>query len=161
LPLSAENVTVATFWDSNMADSTLWWLAAGGLVAAELLSGTFYLLMLALGLVAAALSAHAGLSQPWQWVCAAAVGGGSVLVWRRYKKTQPSIAPAQSNHDVNMDIGETVQVELWGTDHTCSVKYRGAHWDCTLQAGQSAQPGPHEIAEVIGSRLILKPVTTH
>jgi hypothetical protein len=36
-----------------MAESTLWWLATGGLVAVELLTGTFYLLMMALGLAAA------------------------------------------------------------------------------------------------------------
>ena len=33
-------------WNAPM----LWWLATGGLVAAELATGTFYLLMLALGL---------------------------------------------------------------------------------------------------------------
>ena len=41
-----------------MAESTLWWLLAGGIVAAELLTGTFYLLMLALGVAAAAIAAH-------------------------------------------------------------------------------------------------------
>ena len=40
--------------------ATGWWIAAGMLVAIELLTGTFYLLMLALGCVAAALAAHAG-----------------------------------------------------------------------------------------------------
>ncbi|MFZ2989079.1 NfeD family protein, partial [Ideonella sp.] len=30
-----------------MADSTIWWLLAGGAVALELVTGTFYLLMLA------------------------------------------------------------------------------------------------------------------
>ena len=33
-----------------MEQSTLWWLMAGAAVIAELLTGTFYLLMLALGL---------------------------------------------------------------------------------------------------------------
>jgi hypothetical protein len=32
-----------------MADSTVWWLLAGAAVAVELLTGTFYLLMLAIG----------------------------------------------------------------------------------------------------------------
>ena len=32
-----------------MEESTIWWLLAGGLVVAELLTGTFYLLMLAVG----------------------------------------------------------------------------------------------------------------
>lgn len=139
-----------------MADSTLWWLAAGGLIAVELLTGTFYLLMISLGLIAAALAAHAGLAAPWQWVSAAVVGGGSVLAWRAYKRSQPAAAPARANHDVNMDVGETVQVDHWQSDNTCSVKYRGAHWDAMLQEGQSAETGAYVIAEVIGSRLVLK-----
>ena len=40
-----------------MADSTIWWLIAGVLVAAELMTGTFYLLMIAIGMASAALAA--------------------------------------------------------------------------------------------------------
>ena len=90
-----------------MADSTLWWLAAGALVALELVTGTFYLLMMALGLAAAAVSAHLGLALTGQWVTAALAGGGSVLAWRLLKKSQPAAAPANANQDVNLDIGET------------------------------------------------------
>jgi membrane protein implicated in regulation of membrane protease activity len=43
-----------------MAQSTLWWLLAGTAVGVELATGTFYLLMLALGLAAAAVAAHMG-----------------------------------------------------------------------------------------------------
>ena len=45
-----------------MEESTIWWLLAGGLVVAELLTGTFYLLMLAVGVGAAAIAAHLGAS---------------------------------------------------------------------------------------------------
>ena len=34
-----------------MAESTLWWLATGGLVAVELLTGTFYLLLRFTGVI--------------------------------------------------------------------------------------------------------------
>ncbi|TNF61541.1 MAG: NfeD family protein, partial [Burkholderiales bacterium] len=44
-----------------MADSTLWWLMTGAAVVLELLTGTFYLLMLAIGLAAGAVAAHLGL----------------------------------------------------------------------------------------------------
>ena len=47
-----------------MEASTIWWLAAGAVVVAELLTGTFYLLMVALGLVAAAIPA-------WRAACIA------------------------------------------------------------------------------------------
>jgi membrane protein implicated in regulation of membrane protease activity len=139
-----------------MAESTLWWLATGGLVAVELLTGTFYLLMMAMGLAAAALAAHAGLPTTWQWVIASLVGGGSVLVWHRYKRAQPALAPAQSNPDVNMDVGEVVHVDTWQPDGTAAVQYRGAHWDAALLVGQPAEAGAYVIAQVIGSRLILK-----
>jgi membrane protein implicated in regulation of membrane protease activity len=139
-----------------MADSTLWWLATGGLVAVELITGTFYLLMMALGLAAAALSAHAGVPLTWQWAIASLVGGGTVLVWHRYKRAQPPLAPAQSNPDVNMDIGELVHVDTWQPDGSTSVHYRGAHWDAALQAGEPAESGAYVIKQVIGSRLILR-----
>jgi membrane protein implicated in regulation of membrane protease activity len=112
--------------------------------------------MVSAGLVAAALSAHAGLAVPWQWVTAALVGGGSVLAWRSIKKSQPPTAPAQSNHDVNMDIGQTVHVQSWMDDGTCSVRYRGAQWEAALAPGEVASHGVFTIVEVVGSRLILK-----
>ncbi|APW46732.1 NfeD family protein [Rhodoferax antarcticus] len=139
-----------------MENSTLWWLATGALVVAELVTGTFYLLMLAAGLAAAALAAHTGVATAWQWVAAALVGGGSTLLWRAFKRAQPSVAPARANRDVNMDIGEKVQVAAFKADGTCSVHYRGAHWDASLAAGEVASAGTYRIAEVVGSRLILK-----
>ena len=42
----------------DLSGATGWWIVAGVLVAAELATGTFYLLMLALGAAAAALAAH-------------------------------------------------------------------------------------------------------
>lgn len=139
-----------------MAESTLWWLAAGGLIAVELVTGTFYLLMISSGLVAAALAAHAGLEMTWQWVSAAVVGGGSVLLWRRFKNLRPAVARATANHDVNLDIGETVHVQHWADDGTCSVKHRGALWGASLLEGETTHAGAFTIVEVIGNRLILK-----
>jgi len=45
-----------------MNESTIWWLIAGSLVGIELMTGTFYLLMLAIGASAGAIAAHAQLS---------------------------------------------------------------------------------------------------
>ena len=55
----------------TLSAATLWWVAAGIAVAAELATGTFYLLMIALGLGAGAVAAHAGLSATWQVTAAA------------------------------------------------------------------------------------------
>jgi membrane protein implicated in regulation of membrane protease activity len=139
-----------------MAESTIWWVLAGAVIAVELTTGTFYLLMLSMGLVAAAIAAHLGASTTVQLVVAAIVGGGSVVAWRGYKQRMPSAPRASANHDVNMDVGETVHVDAWNPDGTSSVKYRGANWQVSLLAGDTPTPGLHTIVEVIGSRLIVK-----
>ncbi len=136
-----------------MEDSTYWWLAAGVLVAAELVSGTFYLLMLAGGMMAAALSAHLGWPPHWQWTSAAIVGGASVMVWRRYRLRQGAKALEDPRHQVTLDLGESVQVTAWRDDRTASVKYRGAQWEAVLMADQIAEPGHFVIKEVVGNRL--------
>ncbi len=145
-----------------MADTTLWWLAAGILVAAELITGTFYLLMLALGLAAGALAAHAGLASTGQVIAAALIGGGAVLAWHVWRRRTAGTAPAAgASRDVNLDVGETVQIEAWNGDGTASVKYRGAHWAAVAAPGQPARSsGTHRIVEVRGSQLIVEKITT-
>jgi membrane protein implicated in regulation of membrane protease activity len=141
-----------------MALSTIWWLLAGGLIAAELLSGTFYLLMVAFGFVAAALSAQAGASIIVQFSMAALVSGGLVVAWRSYKKRVEILPASNANHDLNMDIGEFVDVQHWNEDGTTQVKYRGANWQVSLHLGEQLLSGKHQIIEVIGNRLVVKKI---
>lgn len=138
-----------------MAESTIWWLLTGTAVGVELLTGTFYLLMLAIGLAAGALAAHSGLASTGQIVVAAVVGAGSVLGWRQYRQRQPAAVPASANHDVNLDIGETVQVDAWNPDGTATVRYRGTNWTVSSTAAGPQSGGPHRVVEVVGSRLIV------
>ena len=139
-----------------MAESTVWWLLTGGAVAVELLTGTFYLLMLAIGLAAAALAAHAGVSMQAQLVVAALVGGGAVVGWHMLRQRGPRELPAAANRDVNLDVGETVHVTRWNPDGTTSVKYRGAQWTAVPVPGAIPVAGPHRIREVVGSRLVIE-----
>jgi membrane protein implicated in regulation of membrane protease activity len=138
-----------------MAESTIWWLIAGATVAAELMTGTFYLLMLAIGLAAAAIAAHLGAGTTVQLLVAAAIGGGAVVAWHYVRSQRPQPAPAGSNRDVNMDVGETVNVAAWNADGTATVKYRGAQWTVVQSGGGSPQTGPHRVAEVVGNRLVV------
>jgi hypothetical protein len=55
-----------------------------------------------------------------------------------------------------MDVGASVLVDVWSDDGRCSVKYRGVQWDAALMPGEPAQAGIYTVAEVIGSRLMLK-----
>lgn len=151
-----ENTGNTTQLGVNMAESTIWWVLAGSVVAVELVTGTFYLLMLSLGLVAAAISAHAGATTAVQILVAALVGGGSVVLWRIFKKTQSPATLAHGIEEVNLDVGETVHVDAWGPDGTSLVKYRGANWIVSPAPGDIPSPGTHRIVEVVGSRLIVK-----
>ena len=143
---------------NDMAQSTLWWLLAGGTVVLELVSGTFYLLMLATGLAAGALAAHAGLAPALQFTTAAVVAGAAVggLTWQRRRR--PGDPSPRAQRSVNLDIGETVQVERWAADGTAQVRYRGATWTALHRDGSTPQPGPHRVAELVGNRLLLDPL---
>jgi len=138
-----------------MAESTLWWLATGGIIVAELLTGTFYLLMLGVGCAAGALAAHLGWGLTPQMVIAALVGGGAVVIWHLRQMRGHKEAPAQSNANVNLDIGETVQIEAWNADGTADVHYRGARWTAIHRNGVVPSAGPHRVAELVGNRLLV------
>ena len=138
-----------------MVSSTVWWLLAGGLVIIELLTGSFYLLMLAIGAVAGAIAVHLG--APLNLQRAIAIVGGLLAVAACYtvRKRLPKNAPARKNKDVNMDVGELVDVGQWNHDGTAQVRYRGAQWTAVARHADISLPGRYRIAEVIGSRLVL------
>ncbi|MEO6972563.1 MAG: NfeD family protein [Rhodoferax sp.] len=138
-----------------MAESTIWWLCTGAAIVVELTTGTFYLLMLSIGLAAAALAAQFGAGTVTQLLVAAVVGGGAVVAWYFIRGRRPAAASASTNRDVNLDIGETVNVDSWNPDGTATVKYRGANWTVMHRPGNPPAIGPHRVAEVIGSRLLV------
>jgi membrane protein implicated in regulation of membrane protease activity len=139
-----------------MADSTLWWLLAGAAVAVELLTGTFYLLMLGIGLAAGALAAHAGTSMPTQLVIAAVVGGGAVAGWHVLRGRR--LADAGPGANLDFDAGERVHVDAWTADNTTQVRYRGTVWTAVPAAGTPEGTGPHKVSRVDGSRLVLEKI---
>jgi membrane protein implicated in regulation of membrane protease activity len=141
-----------------MADSSIWWLVAGAVIAIELATGTFYLLMFAVGLCAAAIAAHLGASLPAQFVVAAVIGGGAVIAWHFLRGKEMIGKNAEFNKDVNMDIGQTLRVDVWNADGSANVKYRGASWAAQLQEGSESGPGSYSVEQVVGSCLILKKI---
>jgi membrane protein implicated in regulation of membrane protease activity len=136
--------------------STWWWIAAGVLVAGELLTGTFYVLMLAIGCVFGALAGYVSGAFFTQVVVAVVVGGAAVLTWDRKRKRGPARVPAAANRDINLDIGEPVQVDGWNADGTARVPYRGSAWNVRYIGEGAAAPGPHVIAEVRHNELALR-----
>jgi membrane protein implicated in regulation of membrane protease activity len=135
---------------------TWWWIAGGLLVAGELATGTFYLLMLALGCAAAALAGHAGLGFLAQVVAAALVGGGSVLAWHGRRDRGPRPVAPEANRDINLDVGERVHVDAWNADGTARVHYRGAAWAARHVGDGPPAPGDHVILEMRHNELALR-----
>lgn len=136
--------------------ATGWWLAAGVLVVAELATGTFYLLMLALGAAAGAVAAHAGVGLASQMAAAALLGGGAVAFWHLRRSRQPTSLPADVNPDVILDIGGTVHVEQWQADGTTRVHYRGAAWNARHVGSGPPVAGDHSIRAIEGTCLLLE-----
>ena len=141
----------------DLSTATFWWVAAGVAVAAELATGTFYLLMIAIGLVAAAIAAHLGLGLNGQIIAAALVAGGTTATWHWHRAHQPRSAPAPENRDVNLDIGERVKVGAWGDDRTARVQYRGTQWTARLAPGAAPLAGDYLVSAVEGNWLVLSP----
>lgn len=145
----------------DISAASWWWIAAGVAVAAELATGTFYLLMIALGMAGAAVAAHLGLAVAGQVIVAALAGGGATALWHWRRVRQPRSAPARENRDVNLDIGERVTVPQWSPDRTARVNYRGALWTARLQDGAQAASGEYVVVAVEGNWLVLAPRPTH
>jgi membrane protein implicated in regulation of membrane protease activity len=142
-----------------MEDSTLWWLLAGAAVALELLSGSFFLLVVAMAMAAGAIAAHFDASLTQQLLSAAIAGGGGTAVWYKWRRLHPKRLPAHANPDVNLDIGQFVDVEQWEPNGLANVKYRGAQWQVALHTPiESPPPGRYRIVEVRGSQLIVQSI---
>ena len=147
-----------------MAQHEWWGLIALALGIAELLTGTFYLLVLAAGCLGGAAAAWAGAGMPAQLLVTALL---TVLGWvllHRWHPARPRATRATADRDVVLDIGERVEVVAWNADGTADVAYRGARWRAELdpeirRLGASTTPGWHRIRAVSGNRLLLEPDT--
>ncbi len=140
-----------------MSITTIWWVIAGIAIAVELMTGTFYLLMIALGLIGAAIAAHLGLSLTTQIVVASVVGGGATALWHFWRYRNPSTTPPATNRDVNLDIGAFVEVAEWADNGTTRVNYRGSGWPARRAPGAASATGEHEVVAVEGNWLVLAP----
>ncbi|UUM22097.1 NfeD family protein [Mycoavidus sp. SF9855] len=129
-----------------------WWVLAGGLVIAELLSGTFYLLMIALGCVAGGVVTLFGLSVSLQLVVAAAIALSALILLRRSRVDLAKGRHANPNN--NLDLGALLQIDAW-QGRRARALYRGAQWDVELLAGEDIDGQWYEIKEMRGNILVV------
>ncbi|HCN72801.1 MAG TPA: NfeD-like family protein 1 [Pusillimonas sp.] len=134
-----------------------WFGIAALALIGEILSGTFYLLLIAAGLAAAGVAAAVGAALSVQIAVVAIVTGLGLVVLRKTGFLKKREINAARNRDVVLDIGQTIMVTTWSENNRTKIRYRGASWDARLAKGAIAKPGPHKIMEMDGTVLILEP----
>lgn len=120
---------VETYW--------IWVIAGIALVVAELMSGTFYLLVLGVAACVAGAVAWAGAPFLAQVAVAGAIAVAGVF-WirgRRGALATPDMAP--------LDVGQPVTLQSWVSepDRAARVMYRDALWDAVIEGDARGEAG--------------------
>jgi membrane protein implicated in regulation of membrane protease activity len=119
-------------------DHAIVWAVAGlVLVIVELLTGTFYLLMLGVAAFGAALAAFFNLEFGTQAIVAvliSAIGCYGVHVYRARNRAQ-QMPP--------IDAGMPASFETWvdPRERLAKVRYRGASWEAHVEGLEAIEPG--------------------
>ncbi len=138
-----------------MSDTASWLVVLFALLAIEIFTGTYYLLMLSVGAIAAALCALAGLELMIQIIVGSVVGLTAVILFHRIRMRQRAgQVHSSSNPDVVLDIGQEVRVAGWKHGHA-RVEYRGSQWDAIPESEGDDQTGALVIKAIRGSTLVL------
>lgn len=119
-----------------MQDYLVWTMVGFSLVIIELMTGTFYLLVIGVGALVGALAAWLGapfIVQVAAGGLVAGIGTWWVNRWHSAHRTDGDQANA-------IDVGQSVLVASWvnHAEGTLRVKYRGAEWDARVKPGDVA-----------------------
>ena len=112
-----------------MPEYVYWFVVAILLVALEMTSGTFYILIIGIAAAGGGIAALFGLGIPLQITSAAVIGvvGTLLLHSNRAKR-----GIASSPEDSDLDVGQQVDIDTWKSDRRLRVFYRGTQWDAEL-----------------------------
>jgi membrane protein implicated in regulation of membrane protease activity len=119
-------------------DPALAWAIIGlGLVIVELLTGTFYLLMLGVAAFGAAGTAWLGSDFPVQVVVAAVIAAAGCYAVHVYREKN------RSRQMPPVDAGMPASFESWIDPgaRLARVRYRGASWDARVEGAEALEPG--------------------
>jgi membrane protein implicated in regulation of membrane protease activity len=119
-------------------DIPLAWLVAGvALIIAELVTGTFFLLVLGVAALVGSGIGYAGGALVWQALAAAVVAVAGVVWVHRYKQM---LSPKRMQ---GLDFGQPAVFDSWVNKSAghARVKYRDALWDAQIAGDASGEPG--------------------
>jgi membrane protein implicated in regulation of membrane protease activity len=119
-------------------DAALIWAITGlALVIVELLTGTFYLLMLGVAAFGAAGTAWLGYDFPAQVIVAAVIAAVGCYAAHAYRQKN------QAQQMAPVDAGMPASFERWIDPgaRLARVRYRGASWDARVEGIEALEPG--------------------
>lgn len=118
----------------------LWVIAGLVLVIVELVTGTFYLLVLGVGAFAAAVAAWAGAGAVVQAFAGGVVAIGGAIAVHHWHEAHRKKDEGRANF---LDRGQPVVLEQWANEPAglARVKYRGTTWDARVSAATKPTPG--------------------
>lgn len=127
----------------------VWFIVAAALAVVEMVSGTFYLFLLALAAFGAGLAAWWGLSASVQIGVMAIIAAIGYVGIRRLK-------PVRREEETSLDVGN--RVEWLGTTPAgyWRVRYRGTEWQATPETSGTSPEKPLIVGKVKGNVLIVK-----
>lgn len=121
-----------------MIDYPFAWLIAGFLlIFVELMTGTFYLLVLGIACLAGAGVGYMGSTFAWQALISSVVALAGVVLVKRYKK---KMEPKRMQ---GLDFGQPTIFDSWVNKDAgqARVKYRDTLWDAQLLGEIAGEPG--------------------
>ncbi len=120
-----------------MEEDLAWAIVGLALVIVELLTGTFYLLVLGIAAFGAALAAWLGHEFPVQAMLGGVIASVGCYGIHAYhaKNAKQQMAP--------LDAGQPASFEAWldQAARRARVRYRGASWDAVLEGDDAPEAG--------------------
>ncbi len=133
-----------------MEPYVLWFLLALGLFIGEMMTTTFYMLVLSVAMCVGGAAALMGMSPSSQLILSSLMSILGIVLLSRWKARNDV-----ATEEISPDVGQPVQVLAWHEDGTARVHYRGADWDAEPENTDTPQLNTLYIKAMHGSKLIL------
>ena len=129
---------------------SLWLIVAAALTGLEMLTGTFYLLLMAIAALAGCLAALTDFSGTQQLLAFGAFGLIEAVAFTVYRRRHP--AKQTENF---LDVGNQVVFKNTTPDGSWVVRYRGSDWQARPAREETRKDAPLVITKASGNILIV------
>ncbi len=133
-----------------MSAYLIWAIAGLLLITLEMLTGTFYLLVIGIAALIGAVVAFAG-GPIWLQALIAGISG-LIGVWFAYRHLTAEKTKKGMPNTNQLDIGQPVTVLQWINQEQglARVNYRGSQWDARVAAGEAVTVKVNDILTISG-----------